>query len=77
MNALLGRRLPPVDDLGDRLARLAVAAVQTRHAAASKASRWQLPIMNLGIVDGSLTRAPESYKRTYEFLADNEPVTQP
>jgi hypothetical protein len=64
LNVLARKRAASVESLARGLSNLSLSAAQGKHA-----SRWQLPIMNVGVVDGWLKKAPETYKQAFDFFS--------
>ncbi|RYP66131.1 hypothetical protein DL771_007965 [Monosporascus sp. 5C6A] len=62
-----------VQSLSRGLSSLSISTAQSKHAAVSQLSRWQLPIINVGVVDGWLKKAPEIYQRAFDFFSHQTP----
>jgi len=69
--SVLARTMPKnlVDRLAQELANVTLEATPSDLASVCRRNLWQLPIMNVGIVDGWLKQAPESYERAFDFLS--------
>ncbi|KAG4437944.1 hypothetical protein IFR05_006568 [Cadophora sp. M221] len=69
--SVLARTIPKilVDELAQELASVTLEASPVNLVSICRRTIWQLPIMNIGIDDGWLKKAPESYERAFDFLS--------